>query len=123
MENLKNKMASIAKRYDELVRETIFAITAMAEKGLKIEPEEALNNDYYVANFRGVDCVLCGLKLDTLNSNNVVVLLMPTNGEDAHTITEVSLRFISTEDKIYMAKYITKHFEFEKIKNPLIECC
>lgn len=120
MSRIEKKIASISKRYDELVTETTLALTAMAEKGLRIEQEEAVNNNFFVANFRGEDCAFCGLKLDTLDSNNVVVLLMPLQGEEAHTITNVSLKYVSTEDRFYIAKYITDYFDYEpKIINML----
>lgn len=112
--SIERKITSISKRYDELVTETTLALTAMAEKGLRIEPEEAVNNDFYVADFRGEDCAFCGLKFD---SNDVAILLMPLRGENAHTITNVPLKYISTEDRFYIAKYIAKYLECEDKNN------
>lgn len=121
--NIENKISSIAKRYHELAAETTLVLIGMAEKGLRIEPEMALNRDYFVTNSKDEDCAFCGIGLNTLDSSEVVVYLMPIHGEDAHTIVPQSLRFMSIEDKYYIIQHIENYLKLEKVRNPRMKCC
>lgn len=111
MTNIEKKIMSIGERYDALALETNLAIIAMAEQGIKrIEPEEAINNDFFITDFRGDDCAFCGLKINQ-ETKEVEVIVIHVNGAQAHTIQDLPLKYVSTEDKFYLTKYISKILE------------
>ena len=111
---MKEKFNAIVLQYEKLEEDLNNLLHEEAERGLlDIEPEIALNCDFYVTDKNGLDSAFCGLYNNGEDGDEVVH--MPLNGEDAHTIQFKDLDEYTMVEKIDMARYIAKFYEKEKV--------